>query len=1042
MSYQEALKRIQAAKENEATKLNLSKLKLKEIPVELEDVRQLVELSLSNNQITEIKRLDQLINLKWLSLDDNQIMEIKGLDQLSKLMSLSLHNNQIVEIKGLDQMVKLTSLDLSSNQITEIKGLDRLVKLVSLSLDYNQITEVKGLNQLIKLTSLSLHGNQIIEIKGLNQLIKLIELWLSSNQIREIQGLGELTKLTELYMSNNQIMEIRGLDQLVRLKTLSLFSNQIKEIKGLDQLVNLTSLELDSNQIKEIKGLDQLVKLTSIELSGNQIKEIKGLGQLIKLTELELSGNRIKEIEGMDQLISLKSLGLGSNQIKEIKGLTYLVNLTEFGVYNNQIEEIKGLDHLINLTSLGFDSNQIEEIKGLDHLVNLTGLGLDNNKIKEIKGLNQLTKLTELALDRNEIELLPPYLLQLKPSIIFDKYENHNKEGIYIGNNPFNQPPIKIVEGGKTAILQYYKQLNAQGKETIHEAKIMIVGEPGCGKTTLMKKLFNRDYIVPNKKEKSTVGIVVRQNWPIKLEKAEETITYHGHIWDFGGQQIQYMLHQFFLTTDCVYVLMANKRKEFTNFDYWLNVIQIMGKNSPLIILFNEINIGAAGGADYIFDQKRYQEAFPNLQLKEPFKVNFADKADKRFDVLVDTIQKNLISLNHVGHIVPANWLKVRDAVTLKRDKRYISIDAFFEICETYGIHQESFQKQILRYFHLLGIVLHFDQDPNLEDTIFLDPNWTVDALYSILAHKKIVERNGMFQRQEVNAIWQKKGYKQGDRSKLFRLMLKNNFDLCYELEGKNEEYILPILLPKVQPEYDWDDQDCLQFRYQYKFRPKGIVSRFIVRMHQYIDGPKVWQEGVVLKKGKVQAQIREAETQKEGIKIIDISVTGNPHDRKDFLALIREDIERIQNKAFPNLDYQQMVPCYCPDCQQSKDKDFFEYELLKKYLSLKRYQIDCKKSPNLNRVNVMKLLGNVYGPDVSAIQKLINDGKVKEALKQMEQMEGLFDNDLLKEVRVQFSRFSHTKKMSDQGLMKGEDGMVERNRVARVLLDILEQMK
>ena len=184
-----------------------------------------------------------------------------------------------------------------------------------------------------------------------------------------------------------------------------------------------------------------------------------------------------------------------------------------------------------------------------------------------------------------------------------------NRREINLFNNPIQTPPLEIVKQGKEAIKRYYEQLESQGEDTIYEAKLMIVGEPGAGKTTLMNKLFDEDFPVPNIEQKSTLGIEVRQNWefPITIGKLgkeqKEEINFKAHIWDFGGQQIQYMLHQFFLTPNCVYVLMAEKRKELANFDYWLNIISILGKGSPVLIVFNEVNI--EGKVTNIYDRKK-----------------------------------------------------------------------------------------------------------------------------------------------------------------------------------------------------------------------------------------------------------------------------------------------------------------------------------------------------------------------------------------------------------------------------------------------------
>ncbi len=102
----------------------------------------LQKLCLYNNQIKEIKYLNNLVNLQELDLDNNKITEIKGLDNLVNLQKLGLSKNQITEIKGLDNLVNLQKLYLCENKITEIKGLDNLVNLQTLYLSSNQITEI------------------------------------------------------------------------------------------------------------------------------------------------------------------------------------------------------------------------------------------------------------------------------------------------------------------------------------------------------------------------------------------------------------------------------------------------------------------------------------------------------------------------------------------------------------------------------------------------------------------------------------------------------------------------------------------------------------------------------------------------------------------------------------------------------------------------------------------------------------------------------------------------------------------------------------
>jgi hypothetical protein len=55
-------------------------------------------------------------------------------------------------------------------------------------------------------------------------------------------------------------------------------------------------------------------------------------------------------------------------------------------------------------------------------------------------------------------------------------------------------------------------------------------------------------------------------------------------------------------------------------------------------------------------------------------------------------------------------------------------------------------------------------------------------------------------------------------------------------------------LLPVDEIEYEWRiEENNLHFEYQYKFMPKGILSRFIVKMNKDIYQETNWRYGVLL---------------------------------------------------------------------------------------------------------------------------------------------------------------------------------------------------
>jgi DNA-binding protein Fis len=594
-------------------------------------------------------------------------------------------------------------------------------------------------------------------------------------------------------------------------------------------------------------------------------------------------------------------------------------------------------------------------------------LNLYDNNIYDISPLGNLTHLRTVNLNKNAIKNLPRWITEFNMGLLF---ENGWQDGnITIYDNPLETPPLEIIKQGKLAIKNYFEQLSYQGKDYLYEAKLMLVGEPGSGKTTLMEKLFDPGFPVPNQEQGSTLGIVVRPNWSFSLDQGEP---FTANIWDFGGQQIQYMLHQFFLTPNCVYVLMAEKRRELTNFPYWLNIINILGQNSPIITLFNEININAI--SSFIYDEKKYKDWFPDLNLQR-LDVNLSKIKDGRFDVLVNTIRQQLGSLEHIGQEVPARWVDIRRELENIQTEKYIPIQRYFQICAQHTLEKEADQLLLLRYFHLLGIVLHFSEDENLCDTLFLDPNWTVDAVYSILANPQLERSNGFIKKSEIDAIWAQKGYGFQERAKLLQLVLKDNFELCYKRPGTQDCYIVPLLLTCQKPDYNWDNTNNLRFRFQYPFMPKGILSRLIVRMHHYIaDQDLVWSEGAVFAKGNATAQVIEQLDPKEGVKIIEIRSRGELGDRKDLLTLIREDIKRIQTSSFPNLTYREKIPCLCSECHPDPNPYFFTYGDIANYLRRGKTEIPCYRSTQ--EVPIADLVGSVFNLDEiqTRYQKAMHD--------------------------------------------------------------------
>jgi hypothetical protein len=181
-------------------------------------------------------------------------------------------------------------------------------------------------------------------------------------------------------------------------------------------------------------------------------------------------------------------------------------------------------------------------------------------------------------------------------------------------------------------------------------------------------------------------------------------------------------------------------------------------------------------------------------------------------------------------------------------------------------------------------------------------------------------------------------------------------FKLCYKVPNTKNAYIAPQLLKSKQPEYEWDSKDNLTFRYSYEFMPKGILSKFIVSLNRHIEGHKlVWKNGVVLhhRDYQARAEIIEYYSKREiGIKVSGIW-------KRDFRTVIMHVFDEI-HQTYKGLSYKKLIPCNCEKCKLSTNPNYYEYDILQKFLNDREPDIMCVESYKM--VNVLGLVSDVFG--------------------------------------------------------------------------------
>jgi internalin A len=852
-----------------------------------------------------------------------------------------------------------TRLNLSRGSIRELpEEIGQLTSLTSLSLDFNELIELpKSIGQLVNLRSLDLSANQLTRLpESIGNLTKLTSLHLSANQLTRLpESIGYLANLICLEVIDNKLISLPDcIGNLTKLETLDARSNKIKNLpQSLRGLICLETLWLWENNLESLPdSIKNLASLKSLNLGENRLNSLPNLiGKLNLLEDLTLHSNQIETLpESIGHLASLVNLDLRSNQIKALPdSIVNLSSLRNIDLSSNQIYQFPdSVTHLKRLEKLNLRENQLSVLPdSIGRMKGLIELNCNANRLEYIpESIGELEHLESLVLYKNNLQDLPNSIAIL-PKLREDQF--------FFGENPWTEIPPEIVKQGSRSILRYCRQRLIEGSDDcLYEAKLLIVGEGGAGKTSLANKLINSKYQLKlegsSNPEKSTEGIdVLHLNF-----RHPSGNFFRINIWDFGGQEIYHATHQFFLTKRSLYLLVADTRQDSTDFNYWLEVVELLSEASPTLIIKNEKQ-----NRPCKVNENQLRSRF--LNLKDVLPTNLS--INRGLAEIVSAVYHHISQLPHIGTPLPKTWVRVRSA--LETDSRnYITQNEFLDLCATHGFKNHEDKLQLSEYLHDLGVCLHFQEDDILQRYVILKPEWGTTAVYKVLDTPKVLAAFGHFTIEDLKVIWADQQHADM-RPELLRLM--ENFKLCYEIPHRPKTYIAPQLLSPNEPEYQWSDTDNLIVRYQYEFMPKGIITRFIVGMHRLIDHELVWKDGVILTDRDARAEIIEDRYHK-GIRI---RISGQL--KRSLLEKIRGEFDNIHysyNKTEDppekhRLRYQEYIPCNCLVCNGSQIPHSYALQDLQKRLKDNRHEIECNISYQM--VNVQGLIDDTMCPDAHA---------------------------------------------------------------------------
>ncbi|AKB24843.1 E3 ubiquitin-protein ligase SspH2 [Methanosarcina sp. MTP4] len=516
---------------------------------------------------------------------------------------------------------------------------------------------------------------------------------------------------------------------------------------------------------------------------------------------------------------------------------------------------------------------------------------------------------------------------------------------VLLENNPFEIPPVEIIKQGREAVINYFKSLEGE-KEPLNEVKVLLVGEGGAGKTSLVKRIFREDV---DGNEPQTQGINISK-WAVKNGGRE----IKANFWDFGGQEIMHATHQFFLSKRSLYILVLDGRKDEKP-EYWLKLIENFGGDSPVLVVINKIDENPA----FDLNRKFLLDKYPSIRGF----YRLSCKSDEGIEDFSKTLDEELKAVKHLEIKWPKSWFNVKrklekmcpSCTSYVADEEecahcnFIQYDDYKMMCDEEGISSESEQNTLVDFLHDLGVILHFKDIPLL-NTHVLEPEWVTNAVYKLVNSKELAESRGILKLDMFAEILKKsteKDFHYPPHQYGFFISLMKKFELSYDLDEST--VLLPGLLEIQEPDFEFDYEGALRFVIDYDFLPPSVMPRFIVKMNRDIKDDLRWRTGVVLEdRGFNSTAVTIADIEAKRI-----SIYVNGDQRRDYFSVILQRFREI-NGSFEKLKAIEKIPL--PD--EPEITVGYEHLIKLELRGIETYMPDGSD----NEYKVSELLGTVIG--------------------------------------------------------------------------------